>query len=125
MITPVITAHPTEVRRKSTLDRETAIAALLDASGGAGRAGAEEIEAALNEPTTALVNYLVRLAALDERPLVLLLDEADGCDSLTVFDCLLFPVVKKSAITTKLGSVSPARRRHLHQTIAAVLRLFQ
>jgi len=55
----------------------------------------------------------------------ILLDEADGCDGLTVFDCLLFPVVKKSAITAKLGSVSPARRRHLHQTIAAVLRLFQ
>lgn len=55
----------------------------------------------------------------------ILLDEADGCDHLTAFDCLLFPVVKKSAITARLGAVSPARRRHLHQTIASVLRLFQ
>ena len=37
-----------------------------------------EIEAALREPATALLNYLIRLSALDERPLVLLLDEADG-----------------------------------------------
>lgn len=55
----------------------------------------------------------------------ILLDEADGCDHLTVFDCAFFPVVRKSAITAKLGSVSANRRRPLHQTIAAALRLFQ
>ena len=54
-----------------------------------------------------------------------LLDEADGCDHPTVFDCVFFPVVKKSAITAKIGAVSPNRRRHLHQTIAGALRLFQ
>jgi hypothetical protein len=37
-----------------------------------------EIEAALREPATALLDYLARLSTLDERPLVLLLDEADG-----------------------------------------------
>ena len=63
--------------------------------------------------------------AIELWPGQIVLDEADGCDGLTVFDCLLFPVVKKSAITAKLGSVSSARRRHLHQTLAAVLRLFQ
>ena len=47
VVTPVITAHPTEVRRKSILDRETAIAALLDGSAGASRARAAEIETAL------------------------------------------------------------------------------
>lgn len=31
LIAPVLTAHPTEVRRKSSIDREAAIAALLDA----------------------------------------------------------------------------------------------
>ena len=29
-VSPVLTAHPTEVRRKSTMDREMEIAALLD-----------------------------------------------------------------------------------------------
>jgi phosphoenolpyruvate carboxylase len=47
VVTPVITAHPTEVRRKSILDRETAISALLDTSGGGSRLKAEEIESAL------------------------------------------------------------------------------
>jgi len=37
-----------------------------------------EIEAALRDPSSALVGYLARLTALDERPLILLLDEADG-----------------------------------------------
>jgi len=47
VVTPVITAHPTEVRRKSTLDRETAIAALLDATEAGGRATRAESETAL------------------------------------------------------------------------------
>ena len=55
----------------------------------------------------------------------ILLDEADGCDHLTVFECTFFPVVKKEAIKARLGKVSPNRRRPLHQTIAAALRLFQ
>ena len=55
----------------------------------------------------------------------ILLDEADGCDHLTVFDCAFFPVVRKTTITAKLGKVSVNRRRPLHQTIAAALRLFQ
>lgn len=37
-----------------------------------------EIEAALRDPARALLDYLARLSALDERPLVLLLDEVDG-----------------------------------------------
>src|SRR5512140_2676263 len=45
---------------------------------GLARPDGEEIAAALREPTTALLSYLSRLTALDERPLVLLLDEADG-----------------------------------------------
>jgi mRNA-degrading endonuclease toxin of MazEF toxin-antitoxin module len=61
----------------------------------------------------------------DLLPGQILLDDADGCEHLTVFDCAFFPVVRKSAITAKLGAVSPARRRRLCQTIAATLRLFQ
>ena len=39
--------------------------------------------------------------------------------------CVFFPVVRKTAISKKLGSVSANRRRILHQTIAGALRLFQ
>lgn len=42
------------------------------------RPDAKEIEAALGNPATALLDYLRRLSRLDGRPLVLLLDEADG-----------------------------------------------
>jgi len=42
------------------------------------RPDAAEIEAALRDPAAALLDYLARLSALDERPLVLFLDEADG-----------------------------------------------
>ena len=46
LVSPVLTAHPTEVRRKSTLTRELEIAKLLDEREGAGR---NEEELALNE----------------------------------------------------------------------------
>lgn len=42
------------------------------------RPDAQDIEAALGNPATALLDYLRRLSRLDDRPLVLLLDEADG-----------------------------------------------
>jgi type II secretory pathway predicted ATPase ExeA len=42
------------------------------------RPEAAEIEAVLRTPATALLDYLTRLTALDERPLVLVLDNADG-----------------------------------------------
>jgi len=42
------------------------------------RPDATEIEAALRQPATAVSRYRGRLAALDQRPLVLLLDEVDG-----------------------------------------------
>jgi hypothetical protein len=41
------------------------------------RPDATEVEAALRKPATALRDYFARLAALDERPLVLLFEEAD------------------------------------------------
>jgi hypothetical protein len=45
---------------------------------GFARPDASEIEAMLRTPETALLEYLGRLTSLDERPLVLLFDEADG-----------------------------------------------
>ncbi len=65
-----------------------------------------------------------RQPAQELRPGEILLDEADGLDHLTVFDCLLFPVVKKAAISAVIGHVSPDRKRHLHRTLVAALRLF-
>jgi phosphoenolpyruvate carboxylase len=44
VLVPVITAHPTEVRRKSILDREEAIAELLDRLDGRGRMTSEVVE---------------------------------------------------------------------------------
>jgi len=58
------------------------------------------------------------------RPGEIVLDEADGLDHLTVFDCLLFPVIKKAAISSVVGHVSTERKRHLHRTLVAALRLF-
>jgi hypothetical protein len=65
-----------------------------------------------------------RSPAHELRPGEILLDEADGLDHLTVFDCLLFPVVKKAAISAVVGRVSTERKRHLHRTLVAALRLF-
>jgi PemK-like, MazF-like toxin of type II toxin-antitoxin system len=65
-----------------------------------------------------------RRTAQELRPGEILLDEADGLEHLTVFDCLLFPVVKKAAISAVVGHVSTERRRHLHRTLVAALRLF-
>jgi phosphoenolpyruvate carboxylase len=44
VLTPVITAHPTEVRRKSILDREEAISELLDRLGGRSRLTSDVLE---------------------------------------------------------------------------------
>jgi len=52
VLTPVITAHPTEVRRKSILDREAAIAALLEAGERGSRAA--EVETALKREVRTL-----------------------------------------------------------------------
>jgi hypothetical protein len=65
-----------------------------------------------------------RRPANELRPGEILLDQADGLDHLTVFDCLLFPVVKKAAISAVIGHVSGERRRHLHRTLVGALRLF-
>src|SRR5260370_29991138 len=74
LVSPVLTAHPTEVRRKSTLTRELEIAELLDARE---RAYGDEAELALNEerlrravPILWRANILrqTHLNAVDEGP---------------------------------------------------------
>jgi hypothetical protein len=65
-----------------------------------------------------------RRPSQDVRPGEVVLEEADGLDHQTAFDCLLFPVVKKAAISAVIGQVSPERKRHLHRTLVGALRLF-
>ena len=72
VLTPVITAHPTEVRRKSILDREEAIAELLDRLDGRGRLTTEvmEIEAQIKREIRTLwqtrMLRSVRIGVTDE-----------------------------------------------------------
>jgi phosphoenolpyruvate carboxylase len=90
VVTPVITAHPTEVRRKSTLDREAAIAALLDAADGAadGRARATpaEIEAALKREIRIL--WQTRMLRAER---ITVADEIDNAAS--VFETTFLPEI--------------------------------
>ncbi|MBC7578647.1 MAG: phosphoenolpyruvate carboxylase, partial [Tardiphaga sp.] len=72
LVSPVLTAHPTEVRRKSTIDREMEIAALLDRRERM-QLTAEEVEASEEQLRRAVVtlwqtNLLRRtkLTVLDE-----------------------------------------------------------
>jgi phosphoenolpyruvate carboxylase len=90
VVTPVITAHPTEVRRKSTLDRETAIAALLDkgaATGaGNGRATSEEIETALKREIRIL--WQTRMLRTER---ITVADEIDN--ALSIFELTFLPEI--------------------------------
>ena len=69
-VAPVLTAHPTEIRRKSVLDRLTALSELLDRRAGASATRKTEIEAAMKAELTLLWHTrLLRhsgLAVLDE-----------------------------------------------------------
>ncbi len=86
VVTPVITAHPTEVRRKSTLDRETAIAALLDAGGGTERTTAAEIETGLKREIRIL--WQTRMLRSER---ITVVDEIDN--AVSVFELTFLPEI--------------------------------
>ena len=86
VVTPVITAHPTEVRRKSTLDRETAIAGLLDAAMSAGRATPEEIETALKREIRIL--WQTRMLRSER---ITVADEIDN--AVSIFELTFLPEI--------------------------------
>ena len=96
VITPVITAHPTEVRRKSTLDRETAIAALLDGSGGPGRTAAEDFEIALKREIRIL--WQTRMLRSER---ITVADEIDN--AVSIFELTFLP--KIPALKRRLAKV--------------------
>jgi phosphoenolpyruvate carboxylase len=86
VVTPVITAHPTEVRRKSILDRETAIAGLLDGSAGVSAAKAAEIEVALKrEVRTLWTTRMLRSVRINVS------DEIDN--AVSVFETTFLPEI--------------------------------
>ena len=87
VVTPVITAHPTEVRRKSTLDRETAIAALLDATSEAGRVTPAEIETALKREIRIL--WQTRMLRSER---ITVADEIDN--AVSIFEQTFLPEVR-------------------------------
>jgi phosphoenolpyruvate carboxylase len=94
VVTPVITAHPTEVRRKSILDRETAIAGLLDASGAASPARAAEIETALKrEVRTLWQTRMLRSVRINVS------DEIDN--AVSIFETTFLPEIP--ALKRRLG----------------------
>ena len=85
LVSPVLTAHPTEVRRKSTLSRELEIAGLLDERDRAG-AGAPE-QAAIEEKLRRAVLILWRTNMLRQtRPQVI--DEV--ANGLSYYDYTFF-----------------------------------
>jgi phosphoenolpyruvate carboxylase len=86
VVTPVITAHPTEVRRKSTLDRETAIAALLDVGGPGERTSAAEIEVALKREIRIL--WQTRMLRSER---ITVVDEIDN--AVSVFELTFLPEI--------------------------------
>ncbi len=86
VVTPVITAHPTEVRRKSTLDRETAIAGLLDVTGAAGRATPKEIETGLKREIRIL--WQTRMLRSER---ITVADEIDN--AVSIFELTFLPEI--------------------------------
>ncbi len=100
VVTPVITAHPTEVRRKSTLDRETAIAALLDAGGA--RITAAEIETALKREIRIL--WQTRMLRSER---ITVADEIDN--AVSIFEKTFLPEIPalKRRLAALVGQTGP------------------
>ena len=112
VLTPVITAHPTEVRRKSILDRELAISGLLERQDGrVGAAGRGRIEALLKSEIRTLwqtrMLRRVRINVSDE------IDNAVSIFALTFLPeipalmrqlCQLFDLEAPMAPCVRLGS---------------------
>jgi phosphoenolpyruvate carboxylase len=107
VITPVITAHPTEVRRKSILDRETAIAALLDRADGAdgaglGQASADQIEADLKREIRIL--WQTRMLRSER---ITVADEIDN--AVSIFELTFLPQIPalKRRLAARFGLQGP------------------
>ena len=98
LLSPVITAHPTEVRRKSILDRETAIADLLDAHE---RRGASTSERARTEAQLKRDIRILWQTRMLRPARILVTDEIDN--ALTVFARTFMPDIP--ALKRRLAEV--------------------
>jgi phosphoenolpyruvate carboxylase len=89
-LVPVITAHPTEVRRQSILDREAAIAELLDRLDGRGRLTSEVVEIEAQLKREIRIWWLTRMLRSVRIEVV---DEIDN--ALAVFRSTFLPQVPR------------------------------
>ncbi len=107
LVSPVLTAHPTEVRRKSTLTRELEIAALLDKRDHA-RGDAAEL-AAIEEKLRRAVLILWRTNMLRQKRLLVIDEVANG---LSYYDYTFFSELPRlyGEIDDALGAFDPSRR---------------
>ena len=106
LVSPVLTAHPTEVRRKSTLTRELEIADLLDERE---RAAGNEAELALNEEQLRrAVLILWRTNMLRQTRLTVIDEVANG---LSYYDYTFFRELPRlyATIEDALAKLDPRR----------------
>ena len=106
LVSPVLTAHPTEVRRKSTLTRELEIAELLDERE---RAAGDEAELALNEERLRrAILILWRTNMLRQTRLTVIDEVANG---LSYYDYTFFRELPRlyAAIEDALAKLDPHR----------------
>ena len=106
LVSPVLTAHPTEVRRKSTLTRELEIADLLDERERA--AGDEEELARNEEQLSRAVLILWRTNMLRQTRLTVIDEVANG---LSYYDYTFFRELPRlyAAIEDALAKLDPRR----------------
>ncbi len=107
LVSPVLTAHPTEVRRKSTLIRELEIADLLDERDHA-RSDAAEL-AAIEDKLRRAVLILWRTNLLRQKRLLVIDEVANG---LSYYDYTFFNELPRlyGEIEDALGVFDPGRR---------------
>ena len=103
LVSPVLTAHPTEVRRKSTLTRELEIAKLLDEREGA---GGNEDELALNEERLRRAVLILWRTNLLRQTKLKVIDEV--ANALSFYDYTFFHELPRlyGAIEDRLDAIS-------------------
>lgn len=120
LVSPVLTAHPTEVRRKSTIDREMEIAALLDQRERM-HLTADEFEASEEELRREVLT-LWQTNLLRRTKLTVLDEVANG---LSFYDYTFLREVPKlhCALEDRLNAEDPAAEPNANYDLASFLRM--